>query len=47
MTLEIDTFNKRIEKLTESIRRLEQELYTVTYIDINFTIYPNGRIEME
>ena len=47
MTLEIDTFNKRIEELTENIRRLEQELYTVTYIDINFTIYPNGRIEME
>ncbi len=47
MTLEIDTFNKRIEELTESIHRLEQELYGVTYIDINFTIYPNGRIEME
>ena len=47
MTLEIDTFNKRIEELTESIRRLEEELYRVTYVNINFTIYPNGRIEME
>lgn len=42
MTLEIDTFNKRIEELTESIRRLEQELHRVTYVNIDYVIYPNG-----
>ena len=35
-------FERRIEELTEQIRRLREELYRVTYVNINYTIQPNG-----
>jgi hypothetical protein len=33
---------RRIEELNEAIRRLNEELHRVTYINIDYTIQPNG-----
>jgi hypothetical protein len=33
---------RRIEELNEVIRRLNEELHRVTYINIDYTIQPNG-----
>lgn len=38
-------FERRIEELNEQIRRLREELYRVTYVNINYAIQPNGNRE--
>ena len=35
-------YERRIEELNEAIRRLNEELHRVTYINIDYTIQPNG-----
>lgn len=35
-------YERRIEELTEAIRRLNEELHRVTYVNIDYTIQPNG-----
>lgn len=33
---------RRIEELNEAIRRLNEELHRITYVNIDYTIQPNG-----
>ena len=35
-------YERRIEALNEAIRRLNEELHRVTYVNIDYTIQPNG-----